>query len=107
MMGNDWRFQHDNDPKHTSRLAKKFLENRVPAVIEWPSNSPDLNPIENLWGIIKRNVEERKPKNLKELEMFMIEEWDRIPQEIYKNLIASMPARCEQIINIQGERINY
>ncbi|CAB5308525.1 unnamed protein product [Rhizophagus irregularis] len=47
MMGNNWRFQQDNDPKHTSRLAKNFLQENVPAVMDWPSNSPDLNPIEN------------------------------------------------------------
>jgi len=42
-------------------------------------NSPDLNPIENLWAIVKRNVEERRPKNLEDLEMFMVEEWELIP----------------------------
>jgi len=38
--------------------------------MDWPSNSPDLNPIENLWAIVKRNVELRRPKNLSELERF-------------------------------------
>ena len=47
-LGSHWVFQHDNDPKHTSRVAKEFLEKEVPEVIIWPSNSPDLNPIENL-----------------------------------------------------------
>jgi transposase len=41
-----WRFQHDNDPKHTNRVAKKFLEDNHFKVIDWPANSPDLNPIE-------------------------------------------------------------
>ena len=66
----NWRLQQDNDPKHTSRIANGFLDNNVPEVMDWPSNSPDLNPIENLWAIVKRNVELRRPSNLSELECF-------------------------------------
>ena len=64
MLRGNWRLQQDNDPKHTSRIAKEFLDENVPEVMDWPSNSPDLNPIENLWAIVKRNVELRRPKNL-------------------------------------------
>ena len=67
MLGRRWRFQQDNDPKHTSRLAKEFLEENVPEVIDWPSNSPDINPIENLWSIVKHNVEKHLSRNIKEL----------------------------------------
>jgi hypothetical protein len=42
-----WRLQKDNDPKHTSRIATEFLDNNVPEVMDWPSNSPDLNPLGN------------------------------------------------------------
>ena len=56
-----------NDPKHTSRIAKEFLDKNVPEVMDWLSNSLDLNPIENLWAIVKRNVELRRPKNLSKL----------------------------------------
>src|SRR5438128_126561 len=105
MMGDNWRLQQDNDPKHTSRLAKNFLRENVPAVMDWPSNSPDLNPIENLWNYVKRNVEKRKPQNLLDLEMFMVEEWEMIPDEVISNLVGSMRNRCKEIIEVKGERI--
>jgi transposase len=76
-------------------------------VIDWPSNSPDLNPIENLWSIVKGNVEKRWPKNLGELERYMVEEWNKIPESILKNLVGSMKERCKLVIEKNGERIPY
>ena len=70
MLRGNWRLQQDNDPKHTSHIAKEFLDKNVPEVMDWLSNSPDLNSIENLWAIVKRNVELRRPKNLSKLERF-------------------------------------
>ena len=107
MLRNNWRLQQDNDPKHTSRIAKEFLNNNVPEVMDWPSNSPDLNPIENLWAIIKRDVELRRPKNLSELEQFLGEEWEKIPNSLLSNLVNSMPQRCKEVIEKNGERISY
>ena len=75
--------------------------------MDWPSNSPDLNPIEDLWAIVKRNVEKRRPKNLSELESFLGEEWDNIPNSLLISLVDSMSQRCNEVIEKNGERISY
>ncbi len=70
-------FQHDNDPKHTSEATVGFLKKIRVKVIQWPSMSPDLNPIEHLWGILKRQVEHHSPSSIQSLKEVILEEWKR------------------------------
>ena len=100
-----WRFQQDNDPKHRSKVAKEFLDREVPKTIDWPPNSPDLNPMENMWSILKRCVEKRKPSDIDELEAIH-EKRQKVDIHIVNNLTGSMKARCLMIIDSGGERIS-
>jgi len=104
MLGRRWRFQQDNDPKHTSRIAKKFLDETFPEVLDWPANSPDLNPI---GSIVKHNVEKRIPTSISELNQYLVDEWEKIPNSMLSNLVSSMNHRCQMIIDGNGEIINY
>ncbi|KAI4872079.1 hypothetical protein NFI96_008296 [Prochilodus magdalenae] len=102
-MGRGWVFQHDNDPKNTqpgqlkSGLRRKHLK-----VLEWPSQSPDLNPIENLWRELKVRVAQRQPRNLKALEEICMEEWAKIPAAVCANLVKNYRKRLISVIANKG-----
>jgi hypothetical protein len=55
-LGHKWVFQMDNDPKHTSKVMAKWLKDNEVKVLEWPSQSPDLNTIDNWWAELKKCV---------------------------------------------------
>ncbi len=59
----DFIFQQDLVPAHTAKGTKSWFNDYGVTVLDWPANSPDLNPIENLWGIVKRKMKDTRPSN--------------------------------------------
>ncbi len=90
-LGRRFTFQQDNDPKHTAKITKEWLHNNSVTVLEWPSQSPDLNPIEHLWRDLKMAVHQRLPSNLTELERICKEECRGSPNPGVKKLVTSFP----------------
>uniref|UniRef100_A0AAZ3PAU8 Tc1-like transposase DDE domain-containing protein n=1 Tax=Oncorhynchus tshawytscha TaxID=74940 RepID=A0AAZ3PAU8_ONCTS len=68
----------NNDPKHTSKVVAKWLKDNKVKVLEWPSQSPNLNPIEHLWAELKKRVRARRPTNLTPLHQLCQEEWGKL-----------------------------
>lgn len=102
---NRHEFMQDNAPCHASRSTMNWLNQRNIRVLEWPSNSPDLNPIENLWGIMVRHIyaEGRQYQSIAALQ----QAWNDINQETIDNLILSMDNRMFQVINRNGGQTDY
>ncbi|KAK3535392.1 hypothetical protein QTP70_012009 [Hemibagrus guttatus] len=106
-MKRGWVFQHDNDPKHTARATKEWLRKKHFKVLEWPSQSPDLNPVENLWRELKIRVAQRQPQNITALEEICMEEWAKLPATVCKNLVATYRKRLTSVIANKGYITKY
>uniref|UniRef100_A0A8K9VEJ9 Transposase n=1 Tax=Oncorhynchus mykiss TaxID=8022 RepID=A0A8K9VEJ9_ONCMY len=97
-MKRGWVFQHDNDPKHTARATKEWLRKKHFKVLEWPSQSPYLNPIENLWRELKVRVAQQQPQNITALEEICMEEWAKIPTTVCENFVKTYRKRLTSVI---------
>ncbi len=103
----DFIFQQDLAPAHTAKGTKSWFNDHGVTVLDWPANSPDLNPIENLWGIVKRKMRDTRPNNADELKATVKETWASIPPQQCHKLITSMPRRIEAVIKAKGAPTKY
>ncbi len=98
----DFIFQQDLAPAHTAKGTKSWFNDHGVTVLDWPANSPDLNPIENIWGIVKRKMRDTRPNNADDLKATVKETWASIPPQQCHKLITSMPRRIEAVIKAKG-----
>ena len=106
-LARNWILQQVNDPKHTSAHVKEFFTSKKIKVLEWPSQSPDLKPIEHLWEELDRRIRKRKFSRKKDLMAYLAEEWKEIPLTVITKLIDSMPERCVAVIKSKGFATKY
>ncbi len=103
----DFIFQQDLAPAHTAKGTKSWFNDHGVTVFDWPANSPDLNLIENLWGIVKRKMRDTRPNNADDLKATVKKTWASIPPQQCHKLITSMPRRIEAVIKAKGSPTKY
>ena len=103
----DYIFQQDLAPAHSAKSTKTCFNDHGVTVLDWPANLPDLNPIENLWGIAKRTMRDRRPNNPEELKAAIEASWSSITPQQCHRLIASMPRSTEAVIHAKGPQFKH
>lgn len=103
------KFMHDGASAHRSKLTTSWLQKKKIDVIKWPAHSPDLNPIENVWGILTRAVfaNGRQFKNKTELKEEVLRQWTRISPRELSNHVESMTDRILQVVKANGGATKY
>ena len=97
----------DNAPSHRAEKTKNyFIRNRI-RILNWPTYSPDMNPIENVWGILKKKIAIRRPKTKKEIIEIAEQEWKKFPNKLIDNLYRNMHVRIKSVIKNHGNPTKY
>jgi transposase len=106
-LGRNFIFQQDNDPKHTSKLARQFFKDNKTEVLGWPSQSPDLNVIEPLWAFVEKNIRKYHISNKDQLKNAILDVWQNIPPSLTKKLVESVPRRITAVLQNSGGPTKY
>ena len=106
---NQWIFQQDNAPAHKDRKVKRWLEQQKQEfkVMPWPSRSPDLSWIENLWAYTKQRIRKRKDVTGSNFWQIVQEEWDNMDEGVYQRTFESIEKRLQSCIAKQGGLTKY
>ncbi|GFW61149.1 transposable element Tcb2 transposase [Trichonephila clavipes] len=109
VVGDKFVFMHDNATCHRTLVVQDCLDSEGIQRLVWPARSPDLNPIENVWDALGRQVVGRNypPTNKNTLIRALTEEWDKLPQQLLDNVVQSIVRRVECCITLHGGHIPY
>ena len=99
----------DNARSHRACVVNDYLEYEGIERLDWPSRSPDLNPIEHAWDALQRRINARlaQPQTAQQLANALVEEWVRIPRSDIKTLVLSFWTRCTEVIEARGSHTRY
>lgn len=100
----------DGAAVHRCAISKKYRQAHGLTSIPWPAQSPDLNPLENLWRILKHRISRRvegRPRSIDEMKALLQAEWEELDISTWKNMIESMPKRVQECIDAEGGSTHY
>ncbi len=103
----DFIFQRDLAPAHTAKGTKSWFNDRGVTVLDWPADSPDLKPIENISDIVKRKMRDTRPNNADDPKAAIKATWASITPEQCHKLITSMPRHIDAVIHAKGGPTKY
>ncbi|CAF4696373.1 unnamed protein product, partial [Rotaria sp. Silwood2] len=89
----DWVVVLDKEPKHRSSISIEWKQHHHVTTLPWPSHSPDVNPIENLWSLLKIKIASQKPKTIMDLKRAIYKEWNDLPTDLAPKLVWTMKNR--------------
>ena len=99
--------QQDNAPVHTAKLVKDWLDQQAFTVLDWPPQSPDMNPIEHCWDAFGRRLAQRHYNSKAELLVSLREEWETLPTDYLRRLVESMSRRVHALLKTKGGLTTY
>ncbi|GBM74025.1 Transposable element Tcb1 transposase [Araneus ventricosus] len=106
-LGRGFISQQDNDPKHRFKHIQNWFSRRQVTLLNWPSQSPELNIIDGIWTELERRLVRRNARNIDEKFSQLEEEWKKMPLSFTQTLLDSMPRRCQAVIDAKGFATKY
>lgn len=104
--GKNWTLLQDNARPHIGKEIVNWMTKKIPKIVNMPPYSPELNPIEHIWALMKKEVEKKQPKNSADLKSAIMESWNGLSQEIIDNCINHIKEEMIKIIKNKGEFSN-
>jgi len=103
------KFQQDGAPAHRAKTTKKWFDDHSIPLLPHPPSSPDVNPAEPVWHLLKDIIRNRPhpPTSIEELKTAVYEAWDSITVDKINKFVHSMPDRVQAIISSKGGHTRY